>query len=131
MIIILDKYERLDEFEEILNEIYEEIPPEFLEDLNLGIVIEEESKIHPESLDDDLYILGSYIKGPMGRGIVIYYGSFMDLYWYADRNWLKDKLRDTLFHEITHHRENLARIPNLEVEDEKYIESYKEAKNKN
>lgn len=128
MINIKDNLERIDEFEEILNEIYEEIPPEFLEDLNLGIVIEEEVKMHPESIDNDLYVLGSYMKGPLGRGIVIYYGSFMKLYWFADRKWLKEKVRDTLYHEITHHRENLARIPNLEIDDEKYIEKYKDAK---
>lgn len=123
-----DKYGRLDEFEEILNEIYREVPEEFYEGLNLGVVIEEEVSYHPESEDDDLLILGAYQRGPLGRGIVIYYGSFMKLYGFLPRILLKDKVRETFLHELTHHRESLAHYKDLEVEDAEFIKEYQESK---
>lgn len=123
-----DKYGRLDEFEEILNEIYAELPAEFYEGLNLGVVIDEAVTFHPKSQDDDLLTLGAYQRGPLGRGIIIYYGSFMELYGFLSRESLKDKLRETFVHELTHHRESLAHYIDLEIEDAEYIKSYEEAK---
>lgn len=121
----IDKFNRLDEFEQILNEIYEEIPPEFVEGLNLGIVIEENVEFHPESVGKDLYVLGNYMRGPLGRGIKIFYGSFMELYFYLTKDQLKEKVKDTLLHELTHHRESLAGYVDLEIDDKEYIENYK------
>lgn len=122
-----DKYGRLDEFEEILNEIYEEVPEEFYKDLNLGIIIEEDCEMHPESRNDDLLVLGAYKRGPLGRGIVIYYGSFMEMFYYMDRERLKERIRETFLHELTHHRESLANYVDLEVDDANFISEYKKS----
>ncbi|MDO5028676.1 MAG: metallopeptidase family protein [Bacillota bacterium] len=123
-----DKYGRLDEFEEILNEIYAEIPEKFFEDLNLGVVIEEDLSYHPKSQDNDLFSLGAYKRGPLGRGIVIYYGSFMKLFGFLPRELLKEKIRETFLHELQHHREFMARYADLEVEDAQYIKEYEDSK---
>ena len=80
-----DKYGRLDEFEEILNEIYAEVPQEFYEGLNLGVVIDEEVNYHPKGQDGDLLNLGAYQRGPLGRGIIIYYGSYGAFWIFAKR----------------------------------------------
>lgn len=123
-----DKYGRLDEFEEILNEIYAEVPQEFYEGLNLGVVIDEEVNYHPKGQDGDLLNLGAYQRGPLGRGIIIYYGSFMELFGFLPRELLKDEVRKTFVHELTHHRESLANYVDLEIEDAEFIKSYEEAK---
>ena len=118
----------IEEFTEILNELSDEIDEKFYQNLNLGIRVDENEKFHPEGTDDDLLILGEYQVDMLGRGIVIYYGSFMDMYSFLDREELKNKVRETFRHELLHHLENLANLKDLEVEDEKFLEEYKKEK---
>ena len=44
------------------------------------------------------------------------------------RELLKDEVRKTFVHELTHHRESLANYVDLEIEDAEFIKSYEEAK---
>ncbi len=118
----------IDDFHQILNEVYEEIPKVFFEGLNLGVVLEENVEYHPEGKENDLYVLGHYKRGPLGRGISIYYGSFMKVFFYLNREDMKIKVRETLLHELTHHRESLAGYVDLEVIDKEFIEEYKKTK---
>ncbi len=118
--------DRLDEFQSIVEKIYDEIDERFLEHLNGGVVIEEEVYYHPESKNEDLLVLGAYKRDLIGRSIILYYGSFMDMYGYLTKEELEEKIRETFEHELTHHLEFLARENNLEIEDLKYIQKYKE-----
>jgi len=66
------------EFEKILSEIADEMPAEFFISLNGGIRLLPDVKMHPEAVDNDLYIMGEYhYDSVMGRYISIYYGSFV------------------------------------------------------
>ena len=117
----------IDEFEEILNKVAEEIPPEYYEKLNGGILVLEECKPHPQGLGD-LYILGDYNRRyDFGRYICVYYGSFVRNFPYLDRDQLKTKLREVLRHEFTHHVESLAGEKDLEIEDAEQLRRYKES----
>ena len=115
----------IDEIHEMLDEIAEGIPKEFFEDLNEGIILLPEYKLHPESRDK-LYIMGEYRKSIAGRNIAIYYGSFERVYYGISKEKLRQMLKDTLLHEFTHHLESLAGERDLEVKDAKKLRRYKE-----
>ncbi|MGL4606232.1 MAG: metallopeptidase family protein [Eubacteriaceae bacterium] len=108
----------IDRANEILDEIAEELPQDFYKELNGGIILSEETKIHPEARHHDLYIMGEYQRNHyIGRSIVIYYGSFSKMYAHRDEAFLREKLREVLLHEFTHHLESLAGLKDLEIED--------------
>ena len=120
--------ERIDEVEEILEEICESIPSYAYEHLNGGIILTEERKFHQESYAEDLLIMGEYQRSILGNMIKIYYGSFMDLYRFSPRERLKEKLEEVLLHEFTHHLEFLANEWGLVIEDKKFLEEYRKRK---
>lgn len=120
--------ERIDEVEEILEEICESIPSYAYEHLNGGIILTEERKFHQESYAEDLLIMGEYQRSILGNMIKIYYGSFMDLYRFTPRERLKEKLEEVLLHEFTHHLEFLANEWGLVIEDNKFLEEYRKRK---
>lgn len=128
-----DKYDsyyldRIDEVQEILEEICESIPSYAYEHLNGGIILTEETKFHDEAYAEDLIILGEYQRSILGNMIKIYYGSFMELYRYSSREILKEKLEEVLLHEFTHHLEFLANEWGLVIEDNKFLEEYRKRK---
>ena len=53
--------ERIDEVEEILENICESIPSYAFDHLNGGIILSEDKKYHEESRADDLLIMGEYL----------------------------------------------------------------------
>lgn len=120
--------DRIDEVQEILEEICESIPSYAYEHLNGGIILTEESKFHDESYAEDLVIMGEYQRSILGNMIKIYYGSFMELYRYSSREILKEKLEEVLLHEFTHHLEFLANEWGLVIEDNKFLEEYRKRK---
>lgn len=116
----------IEEMEQILEELAGELPAEFYKELNGGILLLPEKKISPEAKKNDLYTMGQYRYSPsMGRYIVIYYGSFEALYGNLSSENLKQKLREVLRHEFTHHLEDLAGERDLEKEDEAELERYR------
>ncbi|MDO5715324.1 MAG: metallopeptidase family protein [Tissierellia bacterium] len=117
--------DRLDEVEEILNDIYDEIPAKYLKGLNGGILISEEIKYHPKAKRKDLIVLGQYERSILGRSITIFYGSFMEMFGFLTHEELREKLKETLFHELTHHLEFLANEKDLELEDLRQLQEYK------
>ncbi|WP_352419668.1 metallopeptidase family protein [Proteiniborus sp.] len=122
----MDKFPTIEEIHEILDEIAEEIPEYFFEQLNEGIILIPEYKIHPESREmDRLYIMGEYSRSITGRHIVIYYGSFKKVYNGVSMRTLREKLKDTLLHEFTHHLESLAGERGLEIKDFQDIQIYR------
>ncbi len=119
----------VEEMKGMLDEIADELPGEFFAQLNGGIILLPEVKMHPRSEANDLYILGEYHhEGTLGRFIVIYYGSFMRVYGKLPPDEIKKKLIGTVKHEFRHHLENMAGEYDLEVEDAQYLAKYQNAK---
>lgn len=119
----------IDEVHEILDEIAEELPKEFFEKLNQGIVLLPEYKLHPESrARDKLYVMGEYRRSITGRNITIYYGSFERVCRHLSMVELRKQLKDTLLHEFTHHFESLAGERGLEIKDAEDIKKYRRRK---
>lgn len=114
-----------DEAGDLLDEMAEEFPEEFYQELNGGI------SLLPEAMEDphgeDLYIMGEYCNDMMGKYINLYYGSFASLA--EQENWFQedweDELYTTLAHEFTHHIEGLAGERGLEIKDELQMEQYR------
>ncbi|MCC5909633.1 MAG: metallopeptidase family protein, partial [Clostridiaceae bacterium] len=114
----MKEFPSIDEVHDMLDEIAEEIPKDFFKELNQGILLLPQHKIHPESrTGDKLYIKGEYHRSITGRQIKMYYGSFERLYQGISRTRLYQKLKDTLLHEFTHHLESLAGEKGLEIKD--------------
>lgn len=120
--------ERIDEVQEMLEEICESIPSYAYEHLNGGIILTEEAKYHEEAYAEDLVIMGEYQRSMLGNMIKIYYGSFMDMYRFSSREILREKLEEVLLHEFTHHLEFLANEWGLVIEDKKFLEEYRKRK---
>lgn len=115
----------IEEMETILDEIATELPQEFYNELNGGIILLPEAKLNPVGRQNDLYIMGEYHSGGgLGRYIAIYYGSFERVYGHLSRDGLKNQLSHTLKHEFTHHLESLAGEDDLEEEDERFLQNY-------
>lgn len=115
----------IDEMENMLDELAAELPEEFYSELNGGIILLPQAKLHPENKGGDLFTLGEYYKGgAMGRYIAVYYGSFLRVYGHVPVEQLKAELRKTLRHEFRHHLESLSGERGLEIEDEQYIARY-------
>ncbi len=125
------EFPSIEEVNLMLDEIAEEIPKEFFNQLNEGVILLPKYKLHPESTEDNpLYIMGEYKRNFAGRNIVIYYGSFQKLYNGISETKLRRKLKDTLLHEFTHHLESLAGEKGLEIKDAENLAKFKDRKNK-
>ena len=115
----------IDEMQDMLDELAEELPPVFYDDLNGGILLLPGIKLSEYAQTDDLYVLGEYVRDmAMGRFIVMYYGSFERVFGHLSPEALKNQLRKTLRHEFRHHIEYLAGEDALEKEDDEYINKY-------
>ena len=114
----------------ILDDIAEQLPSDFYKELNGGINLLPDEKLHRKSVDTcKLYILGDYHNERLlGRYINIYYGSFMKVCAHLDYIQQKVELRKILLHEFTHHMESLAGERDLEIKDfydlEKYLQQF-------
>lgn len=125
----MSDFPSIDEVHDMLDKIAEELPMGFFNELNEGIVVLPQIKIHPESTkDNDLYIMGQYSRSITGRNIKIFYGSFKRVYKDIPREYLYEKLKDTLLHEFTHHLESLAGERGLEIKDAKDMEKFRRMK---
>lgn len=125
----MQSFPSIDRVNELLDDIADSIPVELYKGLSAGIILLENSKIHKEAINKDLYILGEYFRSPMEKQIKIYYGSFKVLYPNISEEALKERLREVLIHELTHHLEYRAGINDLENEDKHFISGYKEKYN--
>lgn len=115
----------IDEMQIVLDKLAEELPQEFYNELNGGILLLPETKMSAYAKADDLYTLGEYrVNGVMGRYICIYYGSFERVFRGMGVESLTVQLRKTLRHEFRHHLESLSGEKGLELEDDEYIRKY-------
>ncbi|MCL2618910.1 MAG: metallopeptidase family protein [Defluviitaleaceae bacterium] len=98
------------------------LPRGIFRELNGGIVL------LPDTVWDDhgLLILGEYHTDPygLGRYITIYYGSLQEAFHGLPPAAFRDELRDVLYHELTHHVEDLAGDNLLDIQDELDIKGY-------
>ena len=123
----MNDFPTIDQVHDMLDKIATEIPAEFFDNLNEGVVLLEEYKIHPESRSSDtLYIMGEYCRSVTGRNIKIYYGSFKNIYREISYDALYENLKHTLLHEFTHHLESLAGERGLESQDHTDMKKYRE-----
>ena len=116
-----------DEVGDLLDEMAEEFPEEFYQELNGGISLLPEAKPDPDFPPGEMYILGEYCDDMMGRYILLYYGSFAALASQEDwsgEDW-EEELYATLAHEFTHHMEGRAGERGLERRDEAMLDAWR------
>lgn len=110
----------VDQFTRLLEEAAGQLPQEVYRGLNLGIGVIEGFKLNPRTASGrPAYILGEYrVSRAMGRGIVLFYGSFIRVYpaLAHDEEGLA-LIADVLKHELTHHLESQAGSRDLEIQD--------------
>lgn len=117
----------IDRVTELLTELADELPDEIFQNLNLGILVSEEIRINPQSKPGlPPYTLGLYTRNRMGRQIIIFYGSLMQVYGHLEESALKERLKETLHHELTHHLENQGGEFGLEFEDHLQMQRYRD-----
>ncbi|MDY3014134.1 MAG: metallopeptidase family protein [Evtepia sp.] len=118
-----------DQVADLLDEMAEQFPPVLFEQLNGGILLQEEEKPDPLFPDGDIFFMGEYIQDPyMGRSIHLYYGSFLASA--RNEDWTEEtwqqELYTTLSHELTHHIEALGGVHGLDDKDEEDLQRYLE-----
>jgi len=116
-----------EQVQELLTDIADHVPGDIYNDLNGGILLSPNAKTHPDSMDGSLYTLGEYRFDPagLGRYIVIYYGSFAAVHGGLPDRMLAKKLKEVLYHELTHHLEHMAGDKSLERQDKTDLERYR------
>ena len=108
----------------ILDRIAEEMPPELFRELNGGVILRDEALLHQLAQDNDLYILGLYVRDNLGKCIKIYYGSIVRVFPHKTLAEYREILRRTLAHEVRHHNEYLAGADDLIYYDDEQISKY-------
>lgn len=117
----------IEQFEQLANGLYDRIPEQFLDGLTGGIIISEATEQRDPDLPD-VYILGEYVEDHygLGRYIVLYYGSFAELFAEEPESVWEEELWETMVHEIRHHVESLAGIQDLDLEDERQLAEFRQ-----
>lgn len=113
-----------EECAQMLDEIADSMPYELYRELNAGISLLPQIKIHPQALHNDLFILGEYIRNSLGNAIVFYYGSINRVYGNLSCDEYYKQLVRILHHEVRHHNEYLAGCDDLGLLDKKQIAEY-------
>lgn len=98
----------------MLDEVCEALPQEIFRGLNGGVNLSPETR----RSGNGSYTLGLYHNDLLGRYVEIFYGSIAALYGDIPPEKFRDRLTRTLYHELTHHIENLAGDRTLERWDE-------------
>ena len=117
----------IDEYRKIVSELMDELPAEFFQKLTGGVIVSEALVIPDYARGNDLYIMGQYQVSSGIRQIVMFKGSFDQVYPQADAAEAKTLLRGILRHEFRHHLEALGGIRNsssLEAADEREKQAY-------
>ena len=117
-----------DEVGALLDDMAEEFPPVFFNELNGGVCLLPEARPDPEFPPGEMYILGEYCNDMMGRYINLYFGSFSALAqlegW--DRETWEAELRTTLSHELTHHMEQRSGLHALDDRDAEELTAWRQ-----
>ena len=114
----------IDEINGMLDEIAAELPEEIFRELNGGVSLVPDTKRSENDPKGGLYRLGEYRHDQMGRYVVLFYGSIIEVHGNATPGAMRESLRKLLAHELTHHLESLAGERDLEIEDKLQMERY-------
>ena len=117
----------IEEYNQIISELMDELPAEFFQKLTGGVIVSEALVIPDYARENDLYTMGQYQVSSGIRQIVMFKGSFDQVYPHADAAEAKALLRGILRHEFRHHLEALGGIRNsssLEAADEREKQAY-------
>jgi hypothetical protein len=117
----------IEEYNQIISELMDELPAEFFQKLTGGVIVSEALVIPDYARGNDLYTMGQYQVSSGIRQIVMFKGSFDQVYPQADTAEAKILLRGILRHEFRHHLEALGGIRNsssLEAADEREKQAY-------
>ena len=106
-----------DQMGDWLEEIADQFPDAFFEDLDGGIQLEERELSDPNFPPGEMYVMGEYVHDTLGRYILLYYGSFAALLAEEDEEAWKDEIFATVAHEFTHHLEETAGLHALDDKD--------------
>ena len=110
-----------DQMGDWLEEIVQEFPEAFFQELDGGSQLEEQAMPDPEFPPGEMYIMGEYVHDMLGRYIVLYYGSFAALLSEEDETVWKDEIFATVAHEFTHHMEETAGLHALDDKDAEFL----------
>ena len=110
-----------DQMGDWLEEIAEQFPDAFFEDLDGGIQLEEGEFPDPAFPPGEMYVMGEYVHDMLGRYILLYYGSFAALLQEEDEAVWKDEMFATVAHEFTHHLEETAGLHALDDKDLEFL----------
>lgn len=113
---------------QMLDQIADSMPTELYRELNAGISLVPQAKIHPAAVNNDLYILGEYVRDYIGKSIVFYYGSINRIYGSLPHDKIFKELERIFHHELRHHNEFLAGCDDLGDYDYEQIEQYLKSK---
>lgn len=118
----------LERFACMLDEQAALLPREVFQDLNLGVGVVEHAKADRHAQPGrPLYVLGEYRVHPvMGRGVLLYYGSFQKVYPGLAEDALRQEIDRVLKHELTHHLEHRAGSRDLEIADAQRLMRWQE-----
>ena len=108
----------------MLDEIADSMPYELYRELNGGLSLLPQTKVHPKALNNDLFILGEYIRNSLGRYIVFYYGSINRVYGRLSKEEYYKRLKKIVAHEVRHHNEFLAGVDDVVLYDNQQISDY-------
>ena len=110
-----------DQMGDWLDEIAQEFPESFFRDLDGGIQLEEAALPDDEFPPGEMYVMGEYVHDMLGRYILLYYGSFVELLRDEDEEVWKDEIFATVAHEFTHHLEETAGLHALDDKDAEFL----------
>ena len=110
-----------DQMGDWLEEIAQQFPEAFFEDLDGGIQLEEAALPDPAFPEGEMYVMGEYVHDMLGRYIVLYYGSFAALLEDEDEAGWKNEIFATVAHEFTHHLEETAGLHALDDKDLEFL----------
>ncbi len=114
---------------QMLDEIADSMPFELYRELNAGISLVPQMKVHPAAVSNDLLILGEYIRNSLGNSIVFYFGSINRVYGHLNHDEIYKQLVRIFHHEVRHHNEYLAGCDDLGDYDREQIDKYLKSKN--
>jgi len=112
--------------QDALTEIADSLPGEIFNRLNGGILLLPDTVRDPHYRG--LFILGQYHVEPQGFGryVTIHYGSMVQVFGHLSPAAFRQKLEETLRHELIHHIESLAGDRSLEIRDAIEMDKFKQ-----
>ncbi len=115
---MIPSYEQMGDW---LEEIAQQFPQAFFQELDGGIQLEKEELPDPDFPPGEMYIMGEYVHDLLGRYILLYYGSFVQLLSGEDEQTWRDEIFATVAHEFTHHMEETAGLHALDDADAEFL----------